>query len=67
MLVDTPDAPSTESILNEKQAPHSYYHSLNTVKAVLKLEKRLLLNSISIADDLHKTLKQQVLACRPLL
>lgn len=57
MLSDTSDAPCTGSILPKVQEPESHLHPLNTIKSVFKVKEILILNSISTADDLQKSLQ----------
>lgn len=59
MLGDTPDAPFTGSDLPKDQFPEFYLHPLDTLDALLKLEKVLRLESIPTTDDHHKSLPQQ--------
>lgn len=44
-----------------------YLHPLDTVEVFLKLEEVLVLKSMSLADDMHKSVQQQDLSSRPFL
>lgn len=54
-------APSTGSSLRKEQVSESHLHSVNTVKAVFRLEEVPLPEPILITDDPHMSLQQQAL------
>lgn len=66
MLGDTPDGPSTRSILLKDQGPKAHLLPLNTVEDVHKLEEALHSESITTAKELKKSLHLQDLSDRSL-